>query len=589
MSESIQKQTVEEKNNCYPEPVVFDDHYSILMIAFDHQVNRSTLGNKKRRNEYAKLLQNHNWQVHDYLLSSEQSGKRKGVLRFQPDKIMTPHAHEVFFGESLFAGDINTVADTAGFIEDRLNPDVGTVGLSESLMFSLPKSGWMNTPLVADDSRNQFEFEIKWADLFLYNDGTGLLSIKVKSLADENGISDLSLMNRVLRDFKNDFVKVSKKGESDSDKKNFWGDIVLHDWLGFGQTMVDQSFMSKLSGSDEESSGLLLVPTGEPSNIFDRFQKYCKVMITAQMPDLGGGEIGMQWGRPIADPPVYFTEKQYHALNKGEWDGTLAAAQKAIGAGYSTVRDLVMFELAVVSAEQASTGWKGGRGWQYGAEYIRKVVDNNFIEIWEYWAGIALRDTCVFVSYDKSMPIIWQAESFYYPLYALAYHNHYKLDCMSRAIIDYDMADALNGRKVRDDFQRFRNQYWFQDVTTDFQGVEVYDQMKHGMGMNEQYETVSSEIADVSDHLQEKWDRGTRSFLTVLAIMLAPLMELWNTWLIPHVKEAPIEELLQIAGGVAIVLLIALITWLRFKKRILSFVRKLSRKFHRIVGEMGNN
>jgi len=589
MSESIHKQAIEDKNNCYPEPVVFDDHYSILMIAFDHQVNKSTLGNKKRRNEYAKLLHNQKWQVHDYLQSCEHPDKRKGVLRFQPDKIMTPHAHEVFFGESLLVGDENNVNDTVGFIEDRLNPDIGSVGLSESLMFSLSKSDWMNIPLVADDSRNQFEFEIKWADLFLYNDGTGLLAIKVRSLADENGISDLSLMNRVLRDFKNDFVKVSKKDGPDSEKKNFWGDVVLHDWLGFSQTMVDQSFTTKLLGSEEESSGLLLVPAGEPSNIFDRFQRYCKVMITAQIPDISGGEVGMQWGRPIADPPIYFTEKQHQALQSGDWDGTLAAAQKAIGAGYATVRDLVLFELAVVSAAQTSTGWKGGRSWQYGAEYIRKVVDNNFVEIWEYWAGIALRDTCVFVSYDKSMPIIWQAESFYYPLYALAYHNHYKLDCMSRSIIDYDMADALNGRKVRDEFQRFRNQYWFQDVTTDFQGVEVYNQMKHGMGMNEQYETVSAEIADVSSHLQEKWDRGTRGFFTVLAIMLAPLMELWNTWLIPHVHEAPVEELLQIAGGVVAALLIAIILWLKFKKRILSFVRKLSRKFHRLVGIIGNN
>jgi len=578
---------IEEKNNCYPEPVVFDEHYSILMIAFDHQVNKSTLGNKKRRLDYAKLLHEHEWQVHEYLLSGEQPNKRKGVMRFQPDRIMTPHTHEVFFGESLLSGDASKPEDTAAFIEDRLNPDVGTVGLSESLMFSLSDSAWMNTPLLADDSREQFKFEIKWADLFLYNDGTGLLAIKVKSLADKAGISDLSLMNRVLRDFKNDFAKVSK--QSGSEKKSFWSDVVLHDWLGFDHTNIDDSFASKFSGNDEERAGLLYVPAGEPTDIFDQFQKHCKIMVTTQMPDLSEGEVGMQWGRPITDPPVNFTEKQFKGLQNGEWDGTLAAAQKAIGAGYATVRDLVLFELAVVSAEQMSTGWKGGRSWQYGAEYIRKVVDNNFIEIWEYWAGLALRDTCVFVSYDKSMPIIWQAESFYYPLYALAYHNHYKLDCLSQAIIDYDMADALNGRKVRDEFQRFRNQYWFQDVTTDFQGVEVYNQMKHGMGMNEQYETVSAEIADVSGHLQEKWDRGTRSLLTVLAIMLAPLMELWNTWLIPHVKEAPLDELLKIGGVVIVVALVLLMVWLKYRKPILSLLRKLSRKFHRLVGEMGNN
>ncbi|MCF6208879.1 MAG: hypothetical protein L3J61_05800, partial [Ghiorsea sp.] len=181
-------QMIEEKNNCYPEPVVFDEHYSILMIAFDHQVNKSTLGNKKRRLDYAKLLHEHQWQVHEYLLSGEQPNKRKGAMRFQPDRIMTPHTHEVFFGESLFTGDITKAEDTASFIENRLNPDVGTVGLSESLMFSLSDSAWMNTPLLADDSREQFSFEIKWADLFLYNDGTGLLAIKVKSLADKVGI-----------------------------------------------------------------------------------------------------------------------------------------------------------------------------------------------------------------------------------------------------------------------------------------------------------------------------------------------------------------------------------------------------------------
>ncbi len=595
MSESVSSHSIAERNNMYPEPVVFDEHYTMMLVAFNHQVNWSGLSHETRRNTYAKALANHQWQVHDYFVSEKDDqgeNQRKGLLRFQPEKIMTPHAHEVLFGETLFKGEQGNESDISAFISDRLNPDIGTVGLSESLMFSLGASTWLNKPLIARDTslRNPIEytFKIHWVDMFLYNDGTGMLAIKVQSLSDKNGIDELSLMNRTLRDFKNANLTVQIK-DSEQEAKTFWNDVVFHDWLAFDEEIEDDSWFNKLSADESViAKGLLLIDAENPKEAFDRFQRYCKTMVVAKAPDISEGEIGMLWGRPLSDPPVYYSDQHYQALEEGQWNVTLAASQKAIGAGYATVRDLILFEIATVSSEQASTGWKGGRGWEYSLEYVRKVVDNNLIEIWEYWAGMALRDTCVFVSYDKSMPIMWQAESYYYPLYMLAYHNRFKLDCMSQSIIDYDMADALHGRKVRDDFQRFRNHYWFQDVTTDFQGVEVYQQMQHGMGLNEQYETVASEIADVSDHLQEKWDRGTRGLLTGLAILFAPLMEVWNTWVIPKVKAAPVEVLAQIAGGIVLALLLLLMGWLKFRIPIMAQVRKVSRKVRRMIGVMGN-
>jgi len=595
MSESVSSQTIAERNNMYPEPVVFDEHYTIMMIAFNHQVNWSGLSNEARRNTYTKTLIDHQWQIHDYFTSEKDDlgvVQRKCLLRFQPENIMTPHAHEVLFGENLFKGEQGRESDISSFISDRLNPDIGTVGLSESLMFSLSTSSWLNKALIARDTSGkkpiEYTFQINWVDMFLYNDGTGILAIKVQSVANNNGIDELSLMNRTLRDFKNSNLTVQIKNSNDN-AKSFWNEIVFKEWLAFDETIEDKSWFNKLS-SDETtvSKGLLLIDAASPQSAFDHFQRYCKTMVVAKTPDISEGKTGLLWGRPLSDPPVYYSDQQHQALEEGQWNVTLAASQKAIGAGYATVRDLVLFELATVSSEQASTGWKGGRGWQYGLEYIRKVVDNNFIRIWEYWGGMALRDTCVFVSYDKSMPVMWQAESYYYPLYMLAYHNRFRLDGMSQGIIDYDMADVLHGRKMRDDFQRFRNHYWFQDVTTDFQGVEVYQQMQHGMGLHEQYDTVASEIADVSDHLQEKWDRGTRGLLTGLAILFAPLMEVWNTWVIPKVKEAPVEVLAQIAGGIVVILLLSLMGWLKFRMPIMAQVRKVSRKMRRMIGMMGD-
>jgi len=583
---------VSDKNNTYPEPVNFEDHYSIMLIAFQHGVSWSSLGTESRRESYANLLTEHNWAPHDYLIKESKSGGRKGTLRYQPEKIMTPQVHEVLFGESLFSGEIGNLSDMTKFITDRLNPNIGNVGLSESLMFSLSGSEWINNPLIANGlpcvTPKSYEFQINWVDLFLYNDGTGLLAFKVESLAVENGIDQLSLMNRTLREFNNENLTVQLKG-GEVAPSSFWSDIVFNQWLGFDHEIPDNSLVSKLSGEQEPAAGLLQSSATAPKEAFDRFQRCCKTLVVARTPDLAEGENTMLWGRPLSDPPIYYADKHYQAVEQGEWDATLASSQKSAMAGYATVRDMVVFELATVSEEQASLGWKGGKGWQYSLEYIRKVVDNNFVEVWEYWSGMGLRDTFTFVSYDKSMPIMWQAESYYYPLYALAYHNRFRLDCLSQSIVDYDMADAQRGRKMRDDFQRFRNQYWFQDVTVDFQGVEVYEQMKNGMGLNDQYKTVSSEVADVSDHLQEKWDRGTRYLFTVLAILFAPLMEAWNTWFIPTVKEAPIEVLAQMAGGAVLLLLVVVVGWIKFRAPIMALVRRLSRRFHRIVGVVGNN
>jgi len=591
----MQDSIVAGKNNTYPEPVSFNEHYSIFLTAFRHQVNWSSLGDQTRRNAYVKLLLERKWRIHDYLIEENQAGDSKGgrgdIKRFQPNYIMTPQAHEVLFGETLFTGDSSRSEDTSGFIAKRLNPDVGTVGQSESLMFSLASSDWLNAPLTISNSPTsnkpfEYDIQINWVDLFLYNDGTGMLAIRVQSVSDTNGIDELGRMTRTLRDFKNS-VNVRKK-EGDATSVSFWDKLVLRDWLGLDQPNPDPSFISNLSGeAGKDIGGLLFVSDACAAKVFDGFEKYCKTMIIARMPDISD-EMTMKWGRPLSDPPIYFSEKQYHALHRGEWDVTLAASQKAIVAGYATVRDLVLFELATVSDEQASTGWNGERGWQYSLEYIRKAVENNFIEIWEYWAGLALRDTCVFVAYDESMPITWQAESYYYPLYMLAYHNRFRLDCLSQDIIDYDMADALHGRQVRDAFQRFRNQYWFQDVTIDFQGVEVYEQMQHGMGLNEQYETVAAEIADVSDHLQEKWDRGTRTLMTVLAILFAPLMEVWNSWIIPKVKEAPTEVLAQMAGVMLVLLLMLVLGWMKFRAPIMVLFRRMNRRFRRFIGAVGN-
>ncbi len=291
----------------------------------------------------------------------------------------------------------------------------------------------------------------------------------------------------------------------------------------------------------------------------DRYSRYCKVMIVAQAADLSANEESkLKWTEPLNDLP-----HNTDAIMKGSPPDKILS-QSAIIAGYATVKDMIPFELATVSNHGSSVGWKDDPEWEYNREYIRSLMENNLIEVWEYWSALALRDTIAFVSYSTKVPIMWQAESRYYPLYVFCYHLRYQLDKLSDEIVDYDMSNARRGRRIRDAFQRFRNHYWFQEATKDFVGIEVFERMKKGMRINEVYDAVSNEISEVTRHLQEKWEGSIKRWSAGLAIFIWPSKTLWEQIIYPRIHWDQIGDwlsnhgwsLLFEAGGVVLILLL---------------------------------
>lgn len=61
-------------------------------------------------------------------------------------------------------------------------------------------------------------------------------------------------------------------------------------------------------------------------------------------------------------------------------------------------------------------------------------------------------------------------------------------------------------RQQREDFIRFTNQYWFQEVTNQMQGKEIFRLQQRGLGIQAHYEQLQDEISHTNDYLQTLQD-----------------------------------------------------------------------------------
>ncbi|WP_432464452.1 MULTISPECIES: hypothetical protein [unclassified Agarivorans] len=526
--------TARLNNGHYPEPVNFTEQSTVMIVAFEHQLNAKGLRYGKHLQAYVAELFSRHWRVHPYMamLSDEHSDPKElsdfnGKPRcFFPKAIMTPQSHQIMFGETPFEGDFYSEADTAKFISERVATDVGSAQMAESLLFSLDSSQWIQQTLTLKVKQHNkapllLPFKIDWIDILLFGDGVGQLVFKVSSLVKPASISSVSLLNRTLRDFNDGDIQVEAEGAK---AISFWDTFILEQCLGFVKApKAKLGYYSPLLA--------VVTPSLDAEKVFDCFQRYCKLFVVAYTQHLDKNH-ELAWSAPISDPKVNYHENSQVLLNTGQWDQGLAASQRAIIAGYATWRDLIPFELACVSNEAASVGGDGP-GWQYSAEYIRAQVEDNFIEVWEHWAGLVLRDSAVFVAYHDSMPIRYSAEQLYLPLYLLSYRNRFRLDCLSRTIIDHDMANVFYSKQNMEQFQRFRNHYWFREVTTDFLGAEVFNKFNQAFKLQQQYEVVSSEVAELGDYLEAKWQRRTKFMFAAILFFFSPIMSLNEKWLMP--------------------------------------------------------
>jgi magnesium-transporting ATPase (P-type) len=81
----------------------------------------------------------------------------------------------------------------------------------------------------------------------------------------------------------------------------------------------------------------------------------------------------------------------------------------------------------------------------------------------------------------------------------------------------------------------FQNHYWFTEVTRKPQGVEIYHRFQEGLGAVPLYEELQTEVRELRDHYERKFERQISSllnFLTFVGLPAGLLVELFSNALI---------------------------------------------------------
>lgn len=162
-------------------------------------------------------------------------------------------------------------------------------------------------------------------------------------------------------------------------------------------------------------------------------------------------------------------------------------------------------------------------------EGLKSLMHQGRIALWANWEGIALHDNVVFLG-TKLTPFTSgglpeNVENDYFYLYLLALYQKIRLSIFSGELMrqSEDLYHNLEeARSMVDSFVKFRNHYWFANVTFKPQGTTIYQQFQRGLDVKSLYESVSKEIAELQEYYEKRADRRRETLLFFLTFVGLP-------------------------------------------------------------------
>ena len=546
----------------YPVSVDLRSHLSIFSMAYRHTLSQ---GDAKH---FAAWLDGCGWGPHHVHSNADVSERP----RLQTERILTKSTRQICFPD-LHLSDASPPLTNQALLASALGAEAGKVSASigplvkHNFALSLQndrEQRLIGVPLkLALPHGESIGFRVEWVDLWFFSDQTAILSFKVAATNSSDSSLDLDVLtqlNQHLRaSAKHMHVKVT---EDDGDEHNWWRDVVEGKWLG-----GDQPFES---GARYTALGIMQDGTEQPADRIDEFSRYAKTLTMAEIPTLGSvlpdhmksddkevsrEEVECLWNAPVTDPPFDFAPHVKEMANAERMD-IFATYHFATMEGYPTAGDYLLYDLASCGRVGAAAGFTGDGSWQVSPEYLRELLSSGGIEIWEYWRGLAMRDTLSFLVADEHMPMSGddirgsQAETLYYFIYVYLYHIQFKLNSLSDEIIDADLINLYHSRLIQNRFHQFRNQYWFRDITSDFQGSHIVDKVKEALRLDDSFGVVQSEITEVSEFISDKIDKGKQALIGTLFALAYPVVYLSEILGIQATFISYSESHPWLAGGV---------------------------------------
>jgi hypothetical protein len=199
---------------------------------------------------------------------------------------------------------------------------------------------------------------------------------------------------------------------------------------------------------------------------------------------------------------------------------------------------------------------------------LAQRLDTGQIALWANWEGLALHDAVVFLGVRPSrftnevLPL--NVAGAYFHLYLLTLYQKLRLNVLAGELERQDARLDRNLREARTlfgDFLRFRNHYWFSEVTLRPQGTELYRRFLAGLEVSPLFECVKEEVRDLHEYYEGRAQRRIGDLLNALAFLGLPASLLVSLFANALVKSATWTQFLAAGGAVYAVVGLLWLWW----------------------------
>lgn len=203
--------------------------------------------------------------------------------------------------------------------------------------------------------------------------------------------------------------------------------------------------------------------------------------------------------------------------------------------------------------------------------WLKTLLDRGRIAFWTNWRGMALRDNVVFLVTRRTRftggGFRGNVERDYFSLYLLTLYQKESLGRIAREFSrsgDDLYRNASLARSLRAQYVHFRANFWFAEVTSRPQGMELYHMFRRGLDLLPLYESIDStvhELDEYYDHLIQARIGAALTLLTVVGLPAGILVTLYAPFLVTHGTR------LQFAIVLATAYLLIALGWYIWRRR----------------------
>lgn len=179
------------------------------------------------------------------------------------------------------------------------------------------------------------------------------------------------------------------------------------------------------------------------------------------------------------------------------------------------------------------TGWRELGGYAYDPEFVKRRLDDNVLRRWEALSG----NLYGFTDYSNvyfgfggffAEKIAGHVHAMYFYMTLLALycrvsmHDYSaKLARAAKELLENPgkKASRDNVEKLRASFIKFTNVYWYHEVTSQIQGMEIFDLQRRALNLDRSYEEIKDELEHVNDHIRMVWQEKVSHTANTLALV----------------------------------------------------------------------